>query len=173
MLPALLMNTILVSLGTTALNKQTRPQYVAALSLWSSFFTFLSVDSQAQGALSTCMARKMVKTKCLLCKHKVPSSIPRTHRKSQMCWLEFVIPEMRRQREAKQNPRASGGFSNRSCLQSQGGELSCRRVSAADFWPPLHPFHPPYLLALWCQCWFIFTSLVFSLPIATSWIHGS
>lgn len=52
--------------------------------------------------------------------------------------------------EAKQNPRASG-FSNRPCLQSPSGEHSCRRASAADFWPPLRPFHPPHPLDFWCQ----------------------
>lgn len=87
-------------LVTTTPNKTTRPHCAELLAPpLLSCFNFLSAGCTGLGyhdylhGWEDGLVREV-----LLHKQKDPGSIPRTHRKSQVCWLKFVIPEMRRWR---------------------------------------------------------------------------
>lgn len=117
-------------LVTTTHNKTTRPHCAALPPLHLlSCFNFLSAEWTGLGyhdylhGWEDGLVREVLKD---------PSSIPRTHRKSQVCWLKFVIPEIRRWRWVNawltdqmlsriHGPQVS--WSKPSCFQNQGGEL--------------------------------------------------
>lgn len=69
-------------------------------------------------------------------------------------------------------------WSKPSCFQNQGGELLRRGIWGwllASPVPPLCPFRPPHLLALWCQSASSVNShtLARTLPVTIFWLLGS